>query len=137
MTRTLFAQGWAWAGMLFLMFTGLACEQLSPGVSGRVLLGRSILVAQNAQQIVINLYKPEDFDTDKKLPKPGAQPLATKVLRSVNTPSYDYELEANFPNQKVYAFAFLDQDNSGGITPTHTDVYGTHQNNHHTTKHTR
>ncbi len=122
--------GW-WMGLWIALFvpTLTHCDVISPGISGRVTLGRSHLISQNAQRIVVSLYKPEDFSLALSMPHKGAIPLSQKILHSVNTPPYDYELEANHPGQKAYVFAFLDQDNSGGKVLTHTDLYGSYAKN--------
>lgn len=107
----------------------LQCDKISPGVSGRITVGDDYLVADKAQQMVIALYRPADFDASLSLPKPTAKPLAHRILNSVHRPPYDYGLEANFPGERVFVFALLDQDNSGGLFPSHTDLTGVHPNN--------
>lgn len=114
---------------LFLVLFGSQCGVLTPGVNGLISLGDGYLVAENAQQMVIAVYKPNDFDTTQMRPKNGAEPLAHKILNNVNRPPYLYELEVKIPPQRVYVFAFLDQDNSGGLALTHNDLYGVHRNN--------
>lgn len=107
----------------------LRCDKISPGVNGRITLEDNYLVSDKAQQIVVAVYRPADFDPEQALPKLQAKPLVHRILNSVHHPPYDYELEANFPGERVYVFAFLDQDNSGGLYPTHTDLSGVHPNN--------
>ncbi len=116
-------------GSLMFVLLGSQCGVLTPGVNGIISLGDGYLVAENAQQMVIAVYKPSDFDTTQMRPKNGVAPLAYKILNNVNRPPYLYELEVKIPPQRVYVFAFLDQDNSGGLALTHNDLYGIHLNN--------
>lgn len=114
---------------LLVVLFGSQCGVITPGINGLISLGDGYLVAENAQQMVIAVYKPSDFDTTQMRPKNGAEPLAHKVLNNVNRPPYLYELEVKIPSQRVYVFAFLDQDNSGGLALTHNDLYGVHLKN--------
>lgn len=105
------------------------CGVISPGINGLISIGDGYLVSDDAQQMVVGVYKPEDFDTAQNRPKTGAEPLAYRVLNNVHRPPYNYELEIKIARQRVYVFAFLDQDNSGGFALTHNDLYGVHLKN--------
>lgn len=129
--------GSRWAAPLFVLLLALplieaGCGRFSsenPGVEGKIELGAGLFASSSARRIVIALFKEEDFNIKKEVPVEKAKPLYQTILTSLSTPPYPYHLETRTLTGRVFLFAFLDQDDSGGDLPTPGDLYGTYNNN--------